>query len=269
MKENRIGFIGTGNFCSAVISGVIGSGYIMPENISVFDIDSDKILQVSTTYRVLGAASAEDVVKTCKYVFLTVKPQNFETVLLGILPFINPDTVIVNPAAGVSISYCKGLLGANCKVIRVMGNTPLLIGKGATAIVNEAPVSDTEFSFVRGAFDACGVTVNVLEEQIDAVIGVSGSAPAFVFKFAQNVISVGVEAGLSQSDATDLFCATLEGSAKMIASSGLSISELIKMVSSPGGTTVAGLEEMEKCDLDGAVSNGVKASIERSKELTK
>lgn len=267
MDTNRIGFIGCGNIADAIIGGMVSSGYIKSDAISVYDLDRAKAFRLSSTYGVAAAKSSADIVKNCKYVFLTIKPQVYETVLDEISGFVTSVHCLVDVAAGITTGYVKKQIGWECKVIRVMPNTPLLTGKGASALVKCPPVSEEEFRFVRGAFDASGVTVEVEESMIDAVIAVSGSAPAFVFRFAKNIIESGVAAGLPQEAATRLMAQTLIGSAHMILESGMSLDELIKMVSSPGGTTVAGLSAMDAAGFDQAVRDGADASIARSVEM--
>lgn len=267
MEMEQVGFIGCGNIADAIIGGMVGSGYIKSEKILAYDLDGAKAFRLSATYGVAAAKSAADVVNNCKYVFLTIKPQVYEAVLDEISGFVTSAHCLVDVAAGVTTDYVKKQIGWDCKVIRVMPNTPLLTGNGASALVKLPPVSDEEFRFVRGAFDASGVTVEVEESMIDSVIAVSGSAPAFVFRFAKNVIESGVAAGLPEEAATRLMAQTLIGSAHMILESGMSLDELIKMVSSPGGTTVAGLSAMEAAGFDKAVREGADASIARSIEM--
>lgn len=269
MKTDRIGFIGGGNIAGAIIGGMIKSGYIKPDLITVFDTDAAKLERLNSTYGVRRADSAADVVVNCKYVFLTVKPQVYESVLSEIAELISDDTCLVAVAAGVTISFVKSIAGKNCKVIRVMPNTPLLIGKGASALVHQPPVTDEEFDYIRGVFDSSGITAVIDESQMDAVIGVSGSAPAFVFRFAKCIIESGVSAGLSVENATKLMTQTLVGGAGMINESGMSVDELIKMVSSPNGTTVAGLKALDEHNFDEATRAGADASIARSYELCK
>lgn len=269
MNLNGIGFIGAGNIASAIIGGMIQSGYIKSEFITAYDLDSAKLERLSSAYNIRAAAAASEVVETCKYVFLTVKPQVYDAVLAEIAPAVRADTCLVDVAAGVTIRFVKDKIGKDCKVIRVMPNTPLLMGQGASALVKLAPVTDEEFDFIRGVFESSGVTAVVEEPMIDAVIGVSSSSPAFVFRFAKNIIESGVAAGLSEENATRLMAQTLIGSAHMITDSGMSIDELIKMVSSPNGTTVAGLAAMDATGFDAAVKAGADASIARSIELRK
>lgn len=269
MDSKSVGFIGCGNIASAILGGMIGSGYITSDCVRVFDVDAAKADALHTTYGVGVCSRAEDVVAACKYVFLTIKPQVYDVVLGQIKSVVRPDNCLVDVAAGVSIDFVKRSIGFDCKVVRVMPNTPLLTGHGASALVKLPPVTDAEFNFVRGAFEASGVARVVDEDAIDAVIGASGSSPAFVFRFAKNIIEASTAAGLDADTATALVAQTLIGSAHMILESGLSIDELIRMVSSPNGTTVAGLAQMDATGFDDSVCAAVQAAVARSKELRK
>lgn len=269
MNNEYVGFIGCGNIASAIIGGSIKSGYIKSESIYAYDTDSAKAFSLQSTYGINAAPSSEDVVRNCKYVFLTVKPQVYDAVLSEIKSALTGDNCLIDVAAGVSIGFVKSAVGFDCKVVRVMPNTPLLIGNGASALVKTSPVTDTEFDFVFGVFAASGTACVVEENMIDAVTGVSGSSPAFIFRFAKDIIDCGVSAGLPRETAVSLVAATLIGSARMITDSGMTPEELIKMVSSPNGTTVAGLAKLDDGDFDKAVCDAVSAAINRSKELAK
>ncbi len=264
----NVGFIGAGNIATAIIGGVIRSGYITPKNIYIYDVDAQKCEKISK-YGVCVAHSTNDLLKKCSYVFLTVKPQIYEQVLQEICPTVRQDTVFISVGAGITISFVKKQLGFDAKVIRVMPNTPLLYGNGATALVNASPVLQAEFDFVRGIFNSGGSTCVVNEDLMDVVTGVTGSSPAFIFRFARELILSGVQAGMNEQDARAMVIQTLLGSAVMLQQSGMSANALIEMVASPNGTTVAGLQALEVAGFDDAVHSAVTASIERAKQLRK
>lgn len=269
MNTSKVGFIGCGNIATAIIGGMVSSGYIKSDNITVFDTDFAKSQALKTTFGVKLSDSSADVVTSAKYVFLTVKPQIYDIVLNEIKSFVSTDTCIVDVGAGVSIGFVKSAVEFDCKVVRVMPNTPLLIGEGASALVKCAPVTDDEFNFVFGAFASSGVAKVVDESLIDAVTGISGSSPAFAFRFAKNIIDCGVKNGIDEATATALVAQTLIGSANMILKSGKTPGELIKMVSSPNGTTVAGLAKLDEMGFDACVDGAVDAAVKRSSELGK
>ena len=268
MKEAKIGFIGVGNIASAIIGGVTRSGYIKHGNIYIYDVNTDKSQPMSYT-GVNLCQSAVDLVKICDFIFLTVKPQVYGDVLCEIKKNVSACKCLVDVGAGITIKYVKETVGKDCKVIRVMPNTPLLYGEGATALVKEAPVTDSEFEFIKGAFDSCGKTFVVKESDIDAVTAVSGSSPAFVFRFARELIKSATDAGMDEKTAKELVACAIKGSASMAMQSPLGLNELIRMVASPNGTTEAGLKAMDETGFDNAVYSAAEAARKRSIELTK
>lgn len=267
MCDYKIGFIGAGNIATAIFGGIISSGYIKPENVYVFDTAVDK----SEEFISKGAhptLSASELTEICDFVFLTVKPQIYSDVLSSIKEKAK-DTCFVDVAAGISIAYIKDTLGFDAPVIRVMPNTPLMYGLGSSALVKQAPVTDEQFDFVRGCFDSCGVTCVVDEEMINTVIAVSGSAPAYVMKLAKAFIDYAVANGLCADDAEKLVLQVFTGCAKMVSSSEKSIGELIAMVTSPKGTTEAGLASLTANSFDNVIFECLDATVKRAEELSR
>lgn len=266
MKAPKVGFIGMGNIASAIIGGITRSGYIKHENIYVFDVNVDK----SQPLEYKGAHLCENsvsLVRSCDYIFLTIKPQIYESVLKEISKVVSSKKCLIDVGAGITIDFVKSTVGKDCKVVRAMPNTPLLYGEGATALVHTAPVSDEEFNFIKGAFDSCGKTFIVNESDMDAVTAVSGSSPAFVFRFARELIKSATDAGMDPTVAKELVASAIKGSAVMAANSPLGLDELIKMVASPNGTTEAGLKSMDATNFDDSVYSAAEAARKRSIEL--
>lgn len=264
MSDNRFGFIGFGNIAGAIAHGMLASGYIKPSQIGIYDLD------VKKTEKLLGSTvypDASSLVRDCKYVFLTVKPQVYPMVLEEIKGAVTPETCLITVAAGRTIAFVKEKIGLDCKVIRVMPNTPLMVGAGASALCKATPVTDEEFDMVFRCFSSCGAVCTVEEGQMDTVTAVSGSSPAFVFRFAQALINAGQAGGLSGEEAKKLVAGTLLGSAKMILESGRDIEALIRMVTSPNGTTEAGLRAMDAAGFTEAIKAAVEAAAKRSVEL--
>lgn len=266
MVINRVGFIGAGNMAQAIINGIIKSGYIKPDNIYIFDIDSEKTKKL-TTYGINALNSSIEIVKHCKYVFLAVKPQILSEVLNEINGHITADTCLVSIAAGKTIDFIVMAVGRDCRVIRVMPNTPLMYGFGASALTKHPSVLDDEFNFIRGIFDSCGITCEIDEHLMDTITAISGSSPAFVFRFAKDIINSGIENGLDEATARKMVAQTILGSAKMILKSDFEIDELIRRVASPNGTTEAGLKSLDKDGFDDIIANCIMATIKRSVEL--
>ncbi len=263
---NKVGFIGVGNMGYAIIKGV--SGNAENTEIYAYDKDAEKIKRVEE----LGAyscTSEQNIVEKCKYVVLAVKPQMFEEVLDLIAPVVTGDTVIVSIAAGITAEYIKRKTIPEAKVVLVMPNTPLLLGEGATAIAKAEPVTGEEFDFVRNIFSSCGETAVISADKMKEIISINGSSPAFIYLFAKGFIDYAKSAGIDEASAKKLFAKSLIGSAKMMTDSGYSIDELIKMVSSPGGTTLAGLEELYKGKLTDVVDNACRSCTKRAYELSK
>lgn len=261
----KLGFIGGGNIATAIIKGAVATGIVKPTAITVFDIDEKKLAPF-TTLGCFTAKSLGDLANNSDIIFLTVKPQVLENVLNELKEVIAENTLIISPVAGAKTSKISALLGSE-KIIRVMPNTPLMYGAGATAITAGAEVTKDELDFAKKVFSALGVTATVDEDKMDTVTAISGSSPAFFMRFAKEIIDEGVRQGMDQKTAKDLVLATMAGSAKMAAQSESSLDELIKAVASPGGTTEAGLNKMDNLDFDNTTAEVIKAAANRSKEL--
>lgn len=266
MKKYKIGFIGTGNIATAIFNGITASGYIKQNEIVVFDVNEDKTNYFSNC----GAAvsqSSQELCSLSEYVFLTIKPQVYDVVLSGLQECAH-DTCFIDVAAGISIKKVKEMLGYDAPVVRVMPNTPISVSMGSSALVKMAPVTDEQFDFVKGCFDSCGVTSIVKEEQINTVIAISGSSPAYIMRFAKNLIDFAVNDGLNETDASALVTQTLAGCAKLIKNSNTDISTLIKNVTSPNGTTEAGLKSLDADMFDETLFKCLNATVKRAEDLS-
>lgn len=264
----KIGFLGCGNIAKAIAGGAVKAGCIAGKDLVCFDIDKKKV----EPFLGLGATLADSSATLAGQVdilFLTVKPQVLPAVLEELTPHLPKDVLLVSPVAGVRIAKLEAMLSEGYRIIRVMPNTPLCSGAGATALSRNAIVTDAEFSFVTKLFAACGVTAALPEEQLDAVTGISGSSPAFFMRFAKAIIAAGVADGMKEEDAKRLVLQTMAGTAKMVMESDQSIDDLICAVASPGGTTEAGLKTMDALQFDQTTSAVLTAAIHRSKELAK
>lgn len=213
------------------------------------------------------AGSLAELAQNCSIIFLAVKPQNFAEVLTDLKANVDEHTLFVSIAAGISTRYITDSLGCQCPVIRTMPNTPLLIGKGATAICRTPNVSDEDFALVQSLFSACG-TVTVLDEtQMNAVISVNSSSPAYIYLFAKAMMDSAVQQGIDADTALSLICQTFEGSAQMLRQPDLTPETLIKMVSSPGGTTLQALDVLYKSGFEQMIDSAMKACTKRAEEL--
>lgn len=267
MHNYKIGFIGCGNIASAIIRGSLNSGYIKSKDLYVFDTDFSKCSEFVS----LGSAiceSAAELAEKCDFVFLTVKPQVYDIVLQEIKN-VKSNVCYVAVAAGITIKHIKNVLGFDAPVIRIMPNTPLMYGEGASALVYQPPVSEEQFSFIKGMFDCCGVTVQIDEEYINTVTAISGSAPAYVMRFADDFISFAKSQGIDKESAHTLVLQAFKGTIEMIHKSPETIDTLIKNVTSPNGTTEAGLKSMDTSDFERVVCDFLNATVKRADELTK
>ena len=263
-----VGFIGAGNMGFAIMKGIAGSSAAQDTKLFAFDPNPAQTERLNAL-GVTVCGSGLEVMQNCKYVFLAVKPQMFDEVLSQIAAGVTKDTVLVSIAAGITAEYIRSKTIPEAKVILVMPNTPLLLGAGASALAQCAPTSDEEFATVRGYFDACGVTAALAEDKMKEIIAINGSSPAFIYLFAKAFVDYAAKEGIAKETALPLFAQSLIGSAKMLTDSGYSIEELIKMVSSPGGTTLAGLDELYKGELEKTVDNACTACTKRAYELSR
>lgn len=264
----NVGFIGAGNMGYAIMKGIVGSP--MGKDISLFAFDKytpslERVEKIGVT----PCENAADIVIKSKYVFLAVKPQQLDEVLEEISASVNENTVIVSICAGISDDYIASKTLENAKVVLVMPNTPLLLGEGATALAKSDSVSAEEFDLVCKIFGSCGVYAVVPKDKMKEIIAINGSSPAFIYLYAKAFIDYAKSENISEEVAKALFAKTLIGSAKMITDSGSSIEELITMVSSKGGTTIAGLEQLREGNLEKTVNNACKACTKRAYELSK
>ncbi|WMJ23126.1 pyrroline-5-carboxylate reductase [Paludicola sp. MB14-C6] len=263
---NKVGFIGAGNMATAIISGITKAK--MNVELYAYDVDFEKASALAK-FQVHACNSILEMVKDIDFLFLSVKPQNFSEVLTEIKGHLSKYTVIVSIAAGITQEYIATILGFDVKVVRVMPNTPLLLGFGASALSHNSQVTADEFNFVQQIFNSAGISEVVSPDKMNEVIAINGSTPAFIYEFARCFIEYGKSVDLDEKVCLNLFSQTLIGSAKMMMESGYTIEELIQMVSSKGGTTIAGLESFKDSGLQDVVTDACKKCVNRAYELSK
>lgn len=261
----KIGFIGAGNMATAIIGGLVRSNF-NKKDIYVYDVFAEKL----SSFADMGlsvADSALSLTKEADIIVLAVKPQQYGEVIEGIAQGANMDKTFVSIAAGITVDYVRNKLSLNAPVVRVMPNTPLLLGKGATALSPSDNVSEEAFEIVKGMFECSGVVEILPENLMNAVISVNGSSPAYIYLFAKAVVDSAEAQGIDRDVAMKLFAAVLEGSAEMLRSSGDDPDTLIQKVSSKGGTTIAALERLYAHGFESAVDDAMKACTKRAEEL--
>jgi pyrroline-5-carboxylate reductase len=266
----QIGFIGGGQMGEALIIGIIQSGLYKAENILVAEPDSARRAHLQKTYQVKPFDSGTPIWNSCATVILAVKPQVMSALLTASQGLITSEHLIISIAAGLPISFYENQLpDRQCKIIRVMPNTPALILESASALSGNKNITPKDMELAKSLFDAVGVAVVLEEHYLDAVTGLSGSGPAYVFTFIEGMIDAGIKTGLTRSVAETLVIQTVLGSAKLMRESGKHPAVLRAMVTSPGGTTIAAQHVMEKAGFKGIIMDAIEAATNRSAELGK
>lgn len=263
----NIGFLGAGKMASALAKGFIYAKIANAEQLVASDpIDAAR----STFAEETGAkvtSSNIDVVKAANVLLLAVKPDHVAGVLKEIRGSFNEKHLLVSIAAGVTLAKLEGGLNERARVVRVMPNTPALVGSSATAYALGRNATAEDGRLVQKLFSSVGLAIQLKESLLDAVTGLSGSGPAYVYTIIEAFSDGGVASGLPRDVATRLAAQTVLGSAKMVLETGQHPGALKDMVASPGGTTIEGLHELEKGGLRAALMNAVRAATEKSKKL--
>ena len=269
MIDKRIAFLGGGNMAEALIKGLLAAGAAKADQILVADVSSERLEHLKKTYGIIIQKSSRDAVSQAEIVLLCVKPQVIDVVLAKIVPVAVKDKLVISIAAGVTIARIEKILTGNPRVIRVMPNTPALVLAGAAALAMGKNAVQADIGVAQEIFGSVGRAVVVEEKLMDAVTGLSGSGPAYVFTIIEALADAGVKAGIPRQLALELTAQTVYGAAKMVLDTREHPGKLRDMVTSPGGTTIAGLHELEKGNLRATLMNAVEAATARSRELGK
>lgn len=264
----KLSFIGAGNMATAIIKGVASGSLAGKYQIFACDLDKEKIASLAQ-YGVRDGGELLQMAADSDLIVIAVKPQNIGDILPVLKESMNRNAVLITIAAGISAGYLKNELGFDAKVVPVMPNTPLLIGYGAAAMAQVAPVSDAEFNQVFEIFSSAGRVAVVAEDQMVDIIPVNGSSPAYIYRFAKAFVDFAKGKNIAESVAMELFCQSLIGSAEMMLRSGKSIDELIAMVSSKGGTTIEGSRVLVENGFEQIVRDACEACAKRGYELAK
>lgn len=263
----NIGFIGTGNMAEALIRGLLRAQVVKPEQIWGSEPRQSRLEQIKQRYGIHVTKYNVDVVRHSQIVVLSVKPQILPAILDEIAANLKPKALVISVAAGVPIAVIEARLPAGMRVIRTMPNTPALVGAGATALSANQHASVDDMKIAEQIFRSVGITVTLDEEQLDAVTGLSGSGPAFLFLVIEALSDAGVKMGLSRYNSLALAAHTVLGSAKLLLETGEHPGQLKDMVTSPGGTAIAGLHTLEAGGLRTTLINAVEAATLRSRQL--
>jgi pyrroline-5-carboxylate reductase len=264
-QQSKVAVIGAGVMGEALIAALISSG-VKPDLITISEKREDRAQELISKYSIKAASLASNV-SDADALLLVVKPQDMAAVLDEVKGAINPKAVVITFAAGKTISFISNGLGTGNPVVRVMPNTPTLVGEGMAAASIGTGVTDAQRDFVLGFLAATGKVIEVSEDLQDAVTATSGSGPAYFFAFVEAMVAGAKELGLSEKDATTLTVQTIVGAAKLLEESGKSATTLRENVTSPNGTTAAALASFSSGDLNSMVAKAMKAARDRSQEL--
>jgi pyrroline-5-carboxylate reductase len=262
-----IGFLGAGKMAGALASGFIHANLVTPKNVLAGDPYDASRGRFAREVGSETTASNTDVLKFANVVVLAVKPNHVAEVLGEVRGKFTGEHLLISIAAGVTLAKLENALPAGARAIRVMPNTPALVGESASAFALGKNATAADGELAKKLLSAVGIAFQVKEDLLDAVTGLSGSGPAYVFSFIEGLIDGGVAMGLSRDMATKLAAQTVLGAAKMVLETGQHPSVLREQVTSPGGTTIEGLHELEKGKLHDVLMNAVRAATEKSKKL--
>lgn len=268
MIENlRFAFLGGGNMAEALIKGLLTGLAVNPRHVVATDVIHERCDYLRETYGTCTSDDNPQAVRDSQIIFLAVKPQTVPALLDAIAPAVNQDKLIVSIAAGIPLSTLRDALPADSRIVRVMPNTPALVLAGAAGISPGAAATPADVALVERIFNVVGRATVVSDGMMDVVTGLSGSGPAFVFALIEGLSDGGVLMGLDRPTATMLAAQTVLGAAKMVLETGKHPGELKDMVTSPAGTTIAGVQALEAGGLRGLMMAAVRAAAERSQEL--
>ncbi len=267
LQDKRIAFIGAGNMGEALIKGLLGAGRVRPEQLIATDIRTDRLAAIRKAYQIETLADNGEAANKAQILLLAVKPQVMDQVLLDLRGTVSEDHLFLSIAAGIRTTYIEARLPQPTRVVRIMPNAPALLLAGVSAIAPGQHATPEDLEVARQIFEAVGRVVHTEEGHMDAVTGLSGSGPAYIFVVIEALSDAGVRMGLSREVATLLAAQTVLGAARMVLETGEHPARLRDTVTSPGGTTIAGLHVLEQAGLRGTLMAAVEAATRRSQEL--
>ncbi|MFP4580030.1 MAG: pyrroline-5-carboxylate reductase [Candidatus Sumerlaeia bacterium] len=269
MSDWKLGLIGCGNMGSALLAGVVKAGVVSTDCVGLTDVDAAKASALAADLGAKQCVSNGELLEFADVVILAVKPQVMGDVLAELASSVREKHLFISIAAGIPLSMIEGKLGGDVRAIRVMPNTPALLGCGASGLAKGRLATDADMQRAIDIFQAVGVAVEVDEDQINAVTGLSGSGPAYVFRMAEVLVRAGEKAGLDAAASLMLARQTILGAARMMTETTDSPEELRRKVTSPGGTTEAGLKVMDEGGFAELIEKVVIRARDRGDELGK
>jgi pyrroline-5-carboxylate reductase len=263
----ELGFIGAGNMAGALIKGLLNSGGYRKESLIVFDRNASILQERIDTYVIRAARSNREVVRESPVVILAVKPQNLQEVLEEIGPEVREGHLFISIAAGIPLKLIRHYLGRDIPMVRVMPNTPAFVLQAMSALAPNEMAGPDHVGLAAKIFEAVGQTVVVAESMMDAVTALSGSGPGYLFRMMECLVEAGVVVGLDREVSKRLVLQTFVGAAHLAQESKEPLSRLREMVTSPGGTTEAGLATFNDLGIEEMICKAIFAAYERSLEL--
>lgn len=263
-----LAIIGTGNLGEAIAASLLRSRWTTPDRIVCTDVDGARVARVAETLGVQTAPDAVEAARRGELLLVAVKPQSMRELLGAIAPAIAPAHVVVSVAAGVTTDVIESLLPEGTSVVRVMSNTPILVGEAMSAVCGGRHADESHLALAEGLLREVGRVVRVPEADLDAVTAVSGSGPAYVFLLAEAMTAAAEAAGLASETARELVVQTVLGAARLLREDGRDAAELRRVVTSPNGTTQAALEVLAERGFSDALAAAVAAAKRRSEELS-
>ena len=266
-KRKSIGFIGTGNMGEALIAGLLNAKFATRNQVVAFDADGERLQSIHKKYGIRKASDNHQLSSLCDPILLCVKPQSMKEVIEEISEYLDISKLIISIAAGVPLYAIEAYARKQLRLIRVMSNIAVLVQEGASAIASGNLATEEDLQLAKAIFDCVGRSITVSESLMDAVTGLSGSGPAYVFLVVEALTDAGVYLGMTRAQALTLATQTVMGSVKLLSETGEHPALLREKVTSPGGTTVAGLYKLEEGGLRKIFIDAVIAAAQKSKEL--
>lgn len=263
--QNKLGFIGCGNMANAILGGIIQHKLAGCEDIMVYDVSAAAMQAAQSKYHIQLAEDIDSLIAQCDIVFLCVKPGVVPTVLSQVKV---PDKAFVSIAAGVGYETLTKALSVPARFLRIMPNTPLMVGQGMSVFAQPWTLTDSEFALVQKIFETLGNTLQLEEKFLHAVTGISGSGPAYCYLFLEAMANAGVKNGLSFADSLQLAAQTMIGSAQMVQQLGQHPAALKDNVCSPAGTTIDAVASLEQSGFRSSIIQAVDICVEKSKRLS-
>ncbi|HVJ92577.1 MAG TPA: pyrroline-5-carboxylate reductase [Labilithrix sp.] len=265
--KKTLGFIGAGNMAAALVKGLLHANVVPPSGVIVSDVKEERLTMLRDKHGVRTTSDNHELVRVADVVVLSIKPQVIDRVLASIGGDVRPTQLVISVAAGVPVSAMEARLPDGTRVVRTMPNTPATVDAGATAIAAGTHATEDDLEVARALFSAVGRVVTIEESLIDAVTGLSGSGPAYVMLMIEALADGGVKVGLHRDTALLLAAQTVYGSAKLLLETGEHPGRLKDMVTSPGGTAIAGLHTLESGGLRRTLIDAVEAATTRAAVL--